>query len=174
MIVTSVLVCQLEKFYRNFISSISRLWRHSTFDYLHKHWWRQWKNYMKCDVAHKYISFWKVSWQFNNSSRTLQEIFKSQTTTKRTPETITRQIWVPFKLSNKDLVGRIFSKKFHHFFPTNFSQRIHNSCNNSILNFTYQHPDFLWLVFLSYYYWGVLTMERIKYGANGQKVYFFW
>ena len=100
---------------------------------------------MTYDATLKYIIFWKVLWQRNNSSRILQEVLWSQTITKWSPKTLTK-INVMFKLSNK---------KSHHFFSTNFSQRVRNSRNNSFTD-----------------WWLLLRSINYKYGANRQKIYF--
>ena len=111
------------------------------------------KNNITYDVTLNYIIFWKVLWQFNNSSRILQEVFWLLTITKWTPKTLT-QIKVTFNLSNKYLIGKK-KRIFHHFFQTDFSQRVRNSRKN---NFT----D----------WWLLLWSINYKYGANGQNIYF--
>ena len=60
------------------------------------------------------------------------------------------QIRVLFKLCNRHLIGqKWWIMNIVHFFPTNFLQRAHNSCNNSILNLIYLQPDFMRLFFFS-------------------------
>ena len=103
--------------------TISRLWRQATFHCLNRYWRQQWKKYMTYDITLKYMTVLKILWQFNNSSRILQELLKSQTITKRTPKTLTQKR-VMLKLSNKYLIRqkwKIFLI-FHHFFPHDVSE----------------------------------------------------
>ena len=83
------------------------------------------------------------------------------------------QIRVLFKLCNRHLIGqKWWIMNIVHFFPTNFLQRAHNSCNNSILNLIYLQPDFMRLFFFSDdCYCGTLftRMEGI-----GKRYTFWW
>ena len=137
--------------------SISRLWSHSTFS-----WWRQHddgseKNNMTYDATLKYIIFWKVLWQRNNSSRILQELLWSQTIIKWSPKTLTK-IKVTFKLSNKYLIRK---KKRILRNPIVFFRQI----------FRKGYVIHVIIVLLTDdCYWGVLTISMVRIG----KRYIFW
>ena len=137
--------------------SISRLWSHSTFC-----WWRQHddgseKNNMTYDATLKYIIFWKVLWQRNNSSRILQEVLWSQTIIKWSPKTLTK-IKVTFKLSNKYLIRK---KKRILRNPITFFRQI----------FRKGYVIHVIIVLLTDdCSWGVLTISMVRIG----KRYIFW